>query len=57
LAAVIATTSAVRVSISKPVATTTSSTSTTSTTTTIPSLVIEQNTRGIVPADDPNCQF
>ena len=54
LAAVIATTSAVRASISKPVATTTSSTSTT---TTIPSLVIEQNTRGIVPADDPNCQF
>jgi LCP family protein required for cell wall assembly len=54
LAAVIATTSAVRASISKPVTTTTSSTSTT---TTIPSLVIEQNTRGIVPADDPNCQF
>jgi hypothetical protein len=56
LAAVIATTSAVRLSVSKPIATTTSSTST-STTTTIPSLLIEQDTRGIVPADDPNCQF
>jgi polyisoprenyl-teichoic acid--peptidoglycan teichoic acid transferase len=59
LTAVIATTSAVRLSVSKPLATTTTSPSTTSTTTTttIPSLVIEQNTRGIVPADDPNCQF
>ena len=58
LAAVIATTSAVRLSVSKPLATTTSSTSTTSTTTTtVPSLLIEQDTRGIVPADDPNCQF
>ena len=56
LAAVIVTTSAVRLSVSKPLATTTTSTSTT-TTTTIPSLVIEQNTRGIVPANDPNCQF
>jgi LCP family protein required for cell wall assembly len=35
----------------------TSSTSSTTTTTTIPSLVIEQNTRGIVPVNDPNCQF
>jgi LCP family protein required for cell wall assembly len=58
LAAVIATTSAVRLSVSKPLATTTTSTSTTpTTTTTIPSLLIEQDTRGIVPADDPNCQF
>jgi anionic cell wall polymer biosynthesis LytR-Cps2A-Psr (LCP) family protein len=57
LATVIATTSAVQLSVSKPLATTTTSTSTTSTTTTIPSLLIEQDTRGIVPADDPNCQF
>jgi LCP family protein required for cell wall assembly len=58
LAAVIATTSALKISVSKPRATTTTtSTSTTSTTTTVPSVVIEQNARGIVPPDDPNCQF
>jgi LCP family protein required for cell wall assembly len=59
LTTVIAATSAVRVSLSKPTATstTTSTPTTTTTTTTIPSVVIEQVTKGIVPPNDPTCQF
>jgi len=59
LTTVIAATSAVRVSLSKPTATstTTSTSTTTTTTTTIPSVVIEQVTKGIVPPNDPTCQF
>jgi len=55
LASVIATTSEMRLAISKPAAATT--TSTTTTTTTVPAVVIQQATKGIVPIDDPNCQF
>ena len=53
LASVIATTSVMRLAISKPAAATTTST----TTTTVPAVVIQQATKGIVPTDDPNCQF
>ena len=53
LAAVVATSSAMRLAMSKPAAVTTTST----TTTTVPAVVIQQETKGIVPADDPNCQF
>jgi hypothetical protein len=53
LAAVVATSSAMRLALSKPAAVTTTST----TTTTVPAVVIQQETKGIVPADDPNCQF
>ena len=53
LAAVIATSSAMRLAMSKPAAATTTST----TTTTVPAVVIQQETKGIVPVDDPNCQF
>ena len=53
LAAVVATSSAMRLGMSKPAAVTTTST----TTTTVPAVVIQQETKGIVPADDPNCQF
>jgi LCP family protein required for cell wall assembly len=56
LASVIATTSVMRLAISKPAVTTTTS-STTTTTTTVPAVVIQQATKGIVPIDDPNCQF
>lgn len=52
LAAVIATTSVMRLAMSKPAVVTT-----TSTTTTVPAVVIQQETKGIVPANDPNCQF
>ena len=52
LAAVIATSSAMRLAMSKPAAATTSTT-----TTTVPAVVIQQETKGIVPVDDPNCQF
>jgi LCP family protein required for cell wall assembly len=55
LASVIATTSVMRLAISKPAAART--TSTTTTTTTVPAVVIQQTTKGIVPIDDPNCQF
>jgi len=53
LASVIATTSEMQLAISKPAAATTTST----TTTTVPAVVIQQATKGIVPTDDPNCQF
>ena len=53
LASVIATTSVMRLAMSKPAAATTTST----TTTTVPAVVIQQATKGIVPIDDPNCQF
>ena len=54
LASVIATTSVMRLAMSKPaVVTTTTST----TTTTVPAVVIQQETKGIVPINDPNCQF
>jgi hypothetical protein len=53
LAAVVATSSALRLAISKPAAVTTTST----TTTTVPAVVIQQETKGIVPIDDSNCQF
>ena len=53
LASVVATTSEMRLAISKPAAATTTST----TTTTVPAVVIQQATKGIVPTDDPNCQF
>ena len=56
LASVIAATSVMRLAISKPAVTTTTS-STTTTTTTVPAVVIQQATKGIVPIDDPNCQF
>jgi hypothetical protein len=56
LASVIAATSIMRLAISKPAVTTTTS-STTTTTTTVPAVVIQQATKGIVPIDDPNCQF
>jgi LCP family protein required for cell wall assembly len=52
LASVIATSSVMRLAMSKPAAATT-----TTTTTTVPSVVIQQETKGIVPVDDPNCQF
>ena len=52
LAAVVVTTSVMRLAMSKPAAVTTSTT-----TTTVPAVVIQQETKGIVPADDPNCQF
>jgi LCP family protein required for cell wall assembly len=52
LASVIATSSVMRLAMSKPAAVTT-----TTTTTTVPSVVIQQETKGIVPVDDPNCQF
>jgi hypothetical protein len=52
LASVIATSSVMRLAILKPAAATT-----TTTTTTVPSVVIQQETKGIVPVDDPNCQF
>ena len=52
LALVIATSSVMRLAMSKPAAATT-----TTTTTTVPSVVIQQETKGIVPVDDPNCQF
>ena len=55
LASVIATTSELRLAMSKAAAATT--TSTTTTTTTVPAVVIQQATKGIVPTDDPNCQF
>jgi len=58
LTSVIGTASVLRLSLSKPATTsTTTSTSTTTTTTTIPSVVIEQVTKGIVPPNDPTCQF
>jgi hypothetical protein len=50
---VIATSSVMRLPLSKPAAATTTST----TTTTVPAVVIQQETKGIVPVDDPNCQF
>ena len=53
LASVIATSSVMRLALSKPAAATTTST----TTTTVPAVVIQQETKGIVPVDDPNCQF
>ena len=53
LAAVVATTSVMRLAMSKPAAATTTST----TTTTVPAVVIQQETKGIVPANDSNCQF
>jgi len=53
LASVIATTSEMRLAISNPAAAATTST----TTTTVPAVVIQQKTKGIVPVDDPNCQF
>ena len=52
LASVIATSSVMRLALSKPAAATT-----TTTTTTVPSVVIQQETKGIVPVDDPGCQF
>jgi LCP family protein required for cell wall assembly len=54
LASVLATTSVLRLAMSKPAAATTT---TSTTTTTVPAVVIQQETKGIVPADDPNCQF
>jgi LCP family protein required for cell wall assembly len=54
LASVVATTSVLRLAIAKPAAATTT---TSTTTTTVPAVVIKQETKGIVPADDPNCQF
>ena len=53
LASVIATSSVMRLAMSKPAAATTTST----TTTTVPAVVIQQETKGIVPINDPNCQF
>jgi LCP family protein required for cell wall assembly len=53
LAAVVATSSVMRLAMSKPAAATTTST----TTTTVPAVVIQQETKGIVPVDDSNCQF
>ena len=53
LAAVITTSALMSLEINRPSAATTTST----TTTTVPAVVIKQDTRGIVPADDPNCQF
>jgi LCP family protein required for cell wall assembly len=53
IASVIATTSEMRLAISNPAVGTTTST----TTTTVPAVVIQQETKGIVPVDDPNCQF
>ena len=52
LAAVVATTSVMRLAMSKPAVVTT-----TTTTTTVPAVVIQQETKGIVPANDSNCQF
>jgi len=52
LATAIGTTSIMRLSLSQP-----ATTPTTTTTTTIPAVVIEQVTKGIVPPNDPNCQF
>ena len=54
LASVIATSSVMRLAMSKPAAATTTSTTTT---TTVPAVVIQQETKGIVPINDPNCQF
>jgi len=54
LAAVVATSSALRLAMSKPAVATTTSTTTT---TTVPAVVIQQETKGIVPIDDPKCQF
>ena len=53
LASVIATSSVIRLAMPMPAVTTTTST----TTTTVPAVVIQQTTKGIVPIDDPNCQF
>jgi hypothetical protein len=53
LASVIATSSVTRLAMPMPAVTTTTST----TTTTVPAVVIQQTTKGIVPIDDPNCQF
>jgi LCP family protein required for cell wall assembly len=53
LASVLATSSVIRLAMPMPAVTTTTST----TTTTVPSVVIQQTTKGIVPIDDPNCQF
>ena len=53
LASVLATSSVIRLAMPMPAVTTTTST----TTTTVPAVVIQQTTKGIVPIDDPNCQF
>lgn len=53
IAGVVGTASAIRISMSKPAVVTTTST----TTTTVPLVVIQQDIKGIVPPNNPNCQF
>ncbi len=51
------TTVPVTATTSKTTVTTKTTTTTSTTTTTVPSVAIDQETRGIVPPNDPNCQF